>query len=257
MLPDLRIVIAAVVSTFILTVGVGFFASSRLINEQLTAHVDAKDDTPINRIALNWPEPTKFEPSIDLDFAISAKVAKNPVRDITPAPDQARPAQSNETAAPAAAIDQTKETAPPAETPAPVVQAPAAPEAPANNAAAVTAPQTSETAAQKPAEPDTTGSVATPAPPPEPQAPVSRPHQQMAARTEETHKEHETSKAAVTVPAKALTVRKKRPIKTVKKPRTVAVRPQPAPVPFDFFGLFRSQTLRPLLQTETPFSSPI
>jgi hypothetical protein len=85
MLPDLRIVIAAVVSTFILTVGVGFFASSRLIHEQMTARVDTKglDDTPINRIALNWPEPTKAERNIDLDFAISIRGSGNPVRDIT------------------------------------------------------------------------------------------------------------------------------------------------------------------------------
>lgn len=88
MLPDLRIVIAAVVSTFVLSVGVGFFASSRLIHEQMIARVDTKghDDTPINRIALNWPEPTKVERNLDLDFAISAKGSRNPVRDIAAAP---------------------------------------------------------------------------------------------------------------------------------------------------------------------------
>jgi hypothetical protein len=90
MLPDLRIVIAAVVSTFIFTVGVGFFASSRLIHEQMTARVDTKgfDDTPVNRIALNWPEPTKAERNIDLDFAVSAKGSRNPVRDIAPDAEQ-------------------------------------------------------------------------------------------------------------------------------------------------------------------------
>jgi hypothetical protein len=84
MLPDLRIVIAAVVSTFIFTVGVGFFASSRLIHEQMTARVDTKgfDDTPVNRIALNWPEPVKTERNVDLDFAVSAKGSRNPVREV-------------------------------------------------------------------------------------------------------------------------------------------------------------------------------
>lgn len=84
MLPDLRIVIAAVISTFLFTVGVGFFASSRLIHEQMTARVDTRgfDDTPINRIALNWPEPTRIERKVELDFAVS-KAAPNPVRDVT------------------------------------------------------------------------------------------------------------------------------------------------------------------------------
>lgn len=119
MLPDLRIVIAAVVSTFILTVGVGFFASSRLIQEQMTARVDTKghDDTPINRIALNWPEPTKFEPHINLDFAVSAKAAKNPVRDVTPEIIPAPHMAKTDAAAP---------VPPPSESPAPAHETPAA-----------------------------------------------------------------------------------------------------------------------------------
>lgn len=119
MLPDLRIVIAAVVSTFILTVGVGFFASSRLIHEQMTARVDTKghDDTPINRIALNWPEPTKVEPNVNLDFAISAKAAKNPVRDVTPEIIPAPQMAKTDTAAP---------VPPPSETPALAHETPAA-----------------------------------------------------------------------------------------------------------------------------------
>jgi hypothetical protein len=103
MLPDLRIVIAAVVSTFVLTVGVGFFASSRLIHDQMMARIDrAQDDTPINRIALNWPEPTKAEPSLNLDFAVSAKVAKNPVRDVTPTISATPQTDSSPTVQPAA-----------------------------------------------------------------------------------------------------------------------------------------------------------
>src|SRR5512134_2925646 len=84
MLPDLRIVIAAVVSTFICTVGVGFYASTRLLQEPLLARPDPHDDTPINRIALNWPEPVQIDRSLSLDFAVTAKAAKNPVRDVTP-----------------------------------------------------------------------------------------------------------------------------------------------------------------------------
>jgi hypothetical protein len=113
MLPDLRIVIAAVVSTFIFTVGVGFFASSRLIHEQMTARIDTKgfDDTPINRIALNWPEPTKSERNIDLDFAVSAKGSRNPVRDIAPdvEPQQAhRPTAAPTVAEPTAPAPPTE-----------------------------------------------------------------------------------------------------------------------------------------------------
>lgn len=115
MLPDLRIVIAAVVSTFIVTVGVGFYASSRLIQEQMTARFDTKgfDDTPVNRIALNWPEPTSQERRLDLDFAVSLKASRNPVREIGPANDDVSaglppqpaattpsPAPAGETAAP-------------------------------------------------------------------------------------------------------------------------------------------------------------
>jgi hypothetical protein len=105
MLPDLRIVIAAVVSTFIFTVGVGFFASSRLIHEQMTARVDTKgfDDTPINRIALNWPEPVKTDRNVDLDFAVSAKASRNPVRDIAPDVEQQQ-MQAQKIAAPSATV---------------------------------------------------------------------------------------------------------------------------------------------------------
>jgi hypothetical protein len=112
MLPDLRIVIAAVISTFIFTVGVGFFASSRLIHEQMTARVDTKgfDDTPVNRIALNWPEPTRTERNLDLDFAITFRGSRNPVRDVAL---DAEPQQAQRPAAPTAA--EPALPAPPAE----------------------------------------------------------------------------------------------------------------------------------------------
>jgi hypothetical protein len=102
MLPDLRIVIVAVAATFILTVGAGFVISSRLMQEQIAARdaqgmvaqgmgAQGMDEAPINRIALTWPEPSKFEPAFNLDAEINARTAKeaaagavrNPVRDIT------------------------------------------------------------------------------------------------------------------------------------------------------------------------------
>jgi hypothetical protein len=85
MLPDLRIVIAAVISTFVLTVGVGFYASSRLIHEpkKRTDSLAALDETPVNRIALSWPEPTRQPDQPALDFAVTAKALRNPVRDVT------------------------------------------------------------------------------------------------------------------------------------------------------------------------------
>ena len=44
----------------------------------------AIEEHPLNRIALNWPEPVQ-PPSnpLDLDFAVTAKVLRNPVRDVT------------------------------------------------------------------------------------------------------------------------------------------------------------------------------
>lgn len=84
MLPDLRIVIAAVLSTFVVTAGVGFYASSRLIQEpKRTDSLAAMDETPVNRIALSWPAPTRQPEQPALDFAVTAKALRNPVRDIT------------------------------------------------------------------------------------------------------------------------------------------------------------------------------
>jgi hypothetical protein len=88
MLPDLRIVIAAVISTFVLTVGVGFFASSRLITEPKRSadSLAAFEETPVNRIALSWPAPTPQSESLALDFAVTARALRNPVRDVTHEP---------------------------------------------------------------------------------------------------------------------------------------------------------------------------
>jgi hypothetical protein len=95
MLPDLRIVIAAVLSTFVLSAGVGFYASSRLIGEtkKATDSIASFEETPVNRIALSWPEPTRQPEPLALDFAVTAKALRNPVRDVTsePAPAAAPP----------------------------------------------------------------------------------------------------------------------------------------------------------------------
>jgi hypothetical protein len=95
MLPDLRIVIAAVLSTFVLTVGVGFYASSRLINEpkKRPDTLASVEESPINRIALSWPEPTRQPEPQALDFAVTARALRNPVRDVTneTAPVDAQP----------------------------------------------------------------------------------------------------------------------------------------------------------------------
>lgn len=97
MLPDLRIVIAAVLSTFVLTAGVGFYASSRLIQEpKRTDSLAAMEETPVNRIALSWPAPTRQADQPALDFAVTAKALRNPVRDVPndPAPGWPSPHQS-------------------------------------------------------------------------------------------------------------------------------------------------------------------
>ncbi len=85
MLPDLRIVIATVLSTFVLSAGVGFYASSRLIGEarKTSETIASFEETPVNRIALSWPEPTRQPDQPALDFAVTAKALRNPVRDIS------------------------------------------------------------------------------------------------------------------------------------------------------------------------------
>jgi hypothetical protein len=115
MLPDLRIVIAAVISTFVLTVGVGFFASSRLINEpkKSTDSIAALDATPVNRIALSWPAPARQPEPLALDFAVTAKALRNPVRDVTNEPSVVE--QRSEPAASPIRITATDLAAQPAE----------------------------------------------------------------------------------------------------------------------------------------------
>ena len=178
MLPDLRIVIAAVISTFVLTVGVGFFASSRLINEprKSTDSIAALDATPVNRIALSWPAPTRQPEPLALDFAVTAKALRNPVRDVTgELPAAGQPSQPAPSPAQTTATDLAR---PPAETPpaaAPAVIAtpkPAAPETASPQAAGpeASSPQAAlpeavpQRVADAPAAPEAALPVAAPAP---------------------------------------------------------------------------------------------
>ena len=113
MLPDLRIVIIAVLSTFVLTAGAGFYASSRMMQES-NKRADAfasREETPVNRIALSWPEPTRQPEPLALDFAITAKALRNPVRDVT---QETAAAETQPVQAPASApvADRDVEVAP-------------------------------------------------------------------------------------------------------------------------------------------------
>lgn len=92
MLPDFRVVTIAVISTFLFAASVGFYTSSRLAAERKPRpeSLAAIEENPLNRIALNWPEPVQqTQNPLDLDFAVTAKVLRNPVRDVTdePAPE--------------------------------------------------------------------------------------------------------------------------------------------------------------------------
>lgn len=158
MLPDLRVVVIAVISTFLLTVSVAFYTSARLGHEPRKSRPEslaAFDDSPVNRIALNWPEPVQpAAPPLDLDFAVSAKSLRNPVREVandTGATLMQPPAAASNESAPAAPQKEEKEeqpakleiqaaapAAPPDSAPDPVVTAtiptPSAKEEPAPSA---------------------------------------------------------------------------------------------------------------------------
>ncbi|MGV3633408.1 MAG: hypothetical protein ACO1NY_03605 [Pseudorhodoplanes sp.] len=130
MLPDLRIVIVAVLSTFVLSVGVGFYASSRLIGEpkRSTDSIASFEETPVNRIALSWPEPTRQPEPLALDFAVTAKALRNPVRDVTSeaAPVEAanRPVRTTATDLTTVPREKLSESAPAPSAPAPVAPVP-------------------------------------------------------------------------------------------------------------------------------------
>jgi hypothetical protein len=156
MLPDLRIVIIAVVSTFVLTAGVGFYASSRMIQES-KARTDmfaGMGDTPVNRIALSWPEPFRKIEQPQLDFAVTARALRNPVRDVTnestSSEPAASPATTHERAAAEPAPQQTRmAAAEPAAQPARTIATEPAPQ-PTRSTETEPAPQPTRTAAAEP-----------------------------------------------------------------------------------------------------------
>lgn len=83
MLPDLRLVIISTVSTFLLTIWAGLYASTRLTHEPLTSWTEKAtgDETPINRISMSWPLPESSRPSTtarDLATQAIAKEAAEP-----------------------------------------------------------------------------------------------------------------------------------------------------------------------------------
>lgn len=150
MLPDLRVVIAAVISTFVLTAGVGFYASSRLIVDakKSTEAFAALEETPVNRIALNWPAPARQAEPLALDFAVTAKASRNPVRDVTneqaAAAPQSRPERVTATDAAKQPVEAPAKNPEPPAVPAKIetvpVAAPVTVPAPVTVAAPVTAP---------------------------------------------------------------------------------------------------------------------
>lgn len=272
MLPDLRIVIVAVLSTFVLTVGVGFYTSSRLINEpkKRADSLAALEQSPVNRIALSWPEPVRQSEPLALDFAVTARALRNPVRDVTSEPvaidPQPQPKELPRTiaAAPAARVVDdapAKDEVAPAtsEAPAPepdiriAVQYPPVPDLPpelrAPSAPAVaTEPSPPATPAQVVATPATTGSIAPTASNEEPRAVVPQPDRNAPeptiaslpdpadAKTADDPKLRQsdaakpTPKAARKKAAPKAAAKKAAPAKTAKRPARRAA-PRAAAVP--------------------------
>ena len=48
-----------------------------------TDSIAAVEETPVNRIALSWPEPSRQSEALELDFAVTARALRNPVRDVS------------------------------------------------------------------------------------------------------------------------------------------------------------------------------
>ena len=153
MLPNLRLLLTATLSTFLLTAAAGLFVSLRLAQEPFTMRSDARavaDESPVNRISLNLPLP-------DPERAAA-------LRDLSP--ENLPWSGTNEQTAPA--ID-----APPIAPPESAVAAPANPEtqlaspaAPASQPETVSVPveEPGNNAGDKPAPaPEITGAIGAPA----------------------------------------------------------------------------------------------
>ncbi len=60
MLPSLRLILTATLTTFLVTAAIGLLASLRFAQEPLTARTDMRasiEDLPISRVSLTLPEP--------------------------------------------------------------------------------------------------------------------------------------------------------------------------------------------------------
>jgi hypothetical protein len=71
MLPDLRLLITAIVVTFLLAAAAGLYASLRVTQDQIAARADVRasyEENPIMRIANSWPlpEPSRAQALRDL-----------------------------------------------------------------------------------------------------------------------------------------------------------------------------------------------
>lgn len=273
MLPDFRVVTIAVVSTFLFAVSAGFYTSSRLANERKPRPetLAAIEENPLNRIALNWPEPVQpAQDAFALDFAVAAQGLRNPVRDVTdeiaaaPEPKVAAAPQVVDAPAPeapaiAAPVVEPHIEAPQIEAAKPDVSKPEASkpeivEADPQPVEAVPAPVAA--AAQPEDDIPTAGIAALPpaeaqgvlpqADAPEAQAEPEAPAERIAARPEpaaddaaEVAKPIEAKPAAAAPakkPAKKKAAKKRRPI--VRLQPRIAASPAPAPS-FSLFGTRR------------------
>jgi hypothetical protein len=111
MLPDLRVLLVATVTTFLLATGVGLYASVRLLPEPLAA-VHPDRDTPISRVALSWQDMTQAPSREIVPAAIQRDEpldAPRPKESVAPPPQKsedrpaAAPAAENAAPAPSAA----------------------------------------------------------------------------------------------------------------------------------------------------------
>jgi hypothetical protein len=79
MLPNLRLLITATLSTFLLTAAAGLFVSLRLGHEPLTMRGDARaafDENPINRISLSWSRPEQDRAAVLRDLTLPANAPR-------------------------------------------------------------------------------------------------------------------------------------------------------------------------------------
>jgi len=265
MLPDFRVVTIAVIATFLFAVSVGFYTSSRLASERKPRpeSLAAIEENPLNRIALNWPEPVQqTQNPLDLDFAVTAKVLRNPVRDVTDEPvsaPEAKVAVAPPPSNPNVVVEHPAVDLPKIDAAKPEASRPEIAQIETPRVDTVTAPVTPPAPAAPQAKPEDevpTASIAeapraNPNPPSEdpkraPEPAQEPPAAQIANRpdpdSEEARPEVEDAAAPAIKPDAAKPAKKKAAKKKAKKAAKV-VRPRPRPVTtattnsfFPFFG---------------------